>query len=410
MKLQLDEIVEHPDVDLILRTLERSLREVSLETIRDKDQLTVYGLGPSFRTMNRNDKTIVQATSQPTATALHIDATFLASALAGDIAQEDIVRSKIERAVASLKTELNCGGISSVISSVPVSEMPQADAPVSTAAAGTVAPIIAEITLPAPVDTKPDPLPTVELRPSIPARTATEASIEPQPELHPKPELRKDEPVLIAADRSVPAPPSGKEEVADKKRRSAMLLLLPVLVVLLIAAGYFVQRRAASQSLSAAKPEVQATAPSAPVAKESPAPSALAESAQPAQPAPAEMPSDIKAWVELWAAAMGTSNIESQLSFYETPLNRYFLNAGVSKEQLLKDKQSEIDNRKGPLTFKAEKVVVEKQTPTNAVVTLIKHITVQLPSSTIEEQHIKTQLKLKLVDGGWKIISERTIG
>ncbi len=122
------------------------------------------------------------------------------------------------------------------------------------------------------------------------------------------------------------------------------------------------------------------------------------------------MPRDIKAWVEAWAAAMGTSDVESQLSFYATPLDRYFLSAGVSKEQLLKDKQSEIDSRKGPITFKAEKVVVEKETPTNAVVTLIKHITVELPSSTIEEQHLKTQLKLKLVDGGWKITSERIIG
>lgn len=414
MKLQLDEIVEHPDVDLVLRTLERLLREVSLETMRDRDELTVYGLGPSFRTMNRNDKTIVQAASRPTATALHIDANFLASALVGDISQGDIVRSKIERAFTSLRTELNCDVISSDLNSSKTdSETSQADEPVPVASVDTMAPIIAEITSPAPVDVEPEPLPPVEHEPSIPARPATESSVAPQPrsEPEPKPESKSDEPVLIAARQSVSAlPPTKIGEVSDKKARSITLLLLPVLVLLLVVAGYFVQRRAALQNLLASKSEVQASVPSAEdtaAAKVPPAPPAPAVSAP---PVPAAMPRDIKAWVEAWAAAMGTSDVESQLSFYATPLDRYFLSAGVSKEQLLKDKQSEIDNRKGAFTFKAEKVVVEKETPTNAVVTLIKHITVELPSSTIEEQHLKTQLKLKLVDGGWKITSERIIG
>lgn len=126
------------------------------------------------------------------------------------------------------------------------------------------------------------------------------------------------------------------------------------------------------------------------------------------------MPTDVKAWVQAWAAAMRTRDVQYQLSFYATPLDRYFLTPKVSREQLLKDKQADINNRKGLWTLKAENVVVDKETATRAVIMLVKHIIVELPSSTtsstIQEQRIKTQLKLKMVDGGWKITSERIIG
>ncbi|MEO6816922.1 MAG: hypothetical protein ABI177_09485, partial [Edaphobacter sp.] len=68
------------------------------------------------------------------------------------------------------------------------------------------------------------------------------------------------------------------------------------------------------------------------------------------------------------------------------------------------------DDRKGLWTLKAEDLVVQRQTPKTAVVYLTKHIIVELPSSTIREERIKAQLKLKMVDGEWKITSERTIG
>ena len=122
------------------------------------------------------------------------------------------------------------------------------------------------------------------------------------------------------------------------------------------------------------------------------------------------MPTDIKAWVQAWAAAISTRDVQAQLAFYATPLDRYFLTPNVSREQLLKNKQAEIDDRKGLWTFKAEDLVVERQTPKTAVVYLNKHIIVKLPSSTIQEERIKAQLKLKMVDGEWKITSERTVG
>ena len=423
MKLLLDETVEHPDADHVLRTLEHFLREVSLETVRTEDQLIVYGLGPSFRTMNPKDTTIVRATSQPSATTLHAEANFLASALAGNAAQDEIVRSKIERAFESLKTELSNGsGTRLMVARTLAPAEPAGPSPIveaEPAMAEASAPVTMEETSSAPIERAPDAVPMASIESQPEAETQPEAKPEPEPETkielrsEPKPAPKIDEPVLSAPRRS--APVIAVEAVPVRKRRSAILLVLPLLLILLAAAVYLLQHPRSFESLFAAKAERHAAsaavenkvvAPTPPAPAVTQAPPAPA----PAQPAPAAMPTDVKKWVQAWAAAMSTRDVQAQLAFYATPLDRYFLTPNVSREQLLKDKQAEIDDRKGVWTFKAEDVVVERPTPTRAVVYLNKHILVELPSSTTREERIKAQLKLKMVDGEWKITSERTVG
>lgn len=427
MKLQFDQIVEHSDADLILRTLEQHLREVSLETVRTKDELIVYGLGPSFRTMNRNDKTIVRATSQPGATTLHTEANFLASALAGDVAQDEIVRSKIERAFESLKNELGNGGaprpiaVRATQTATPVLPSPAVEALPTIAKVGAPATIKVEENSRIPIDHTSDrpqktfieakPAPQPEAKPEPQPNLKIEAK--PEPRIEPKPTPKIDAPVLTTPRRSAPVPAAlTMEAVPIKKGRSAILLVLPLLILVLAAAFYLLQHHHASENLFAAEPEEHTASASteskALVPAPAAAPSVSAANSEP--PTPAAMPTDIKAWVQAWAAAMSSQDVQAQLSFYATPLDRYFLASDVSRESLLKDKQAEIDDRKGTWTLKAEDVIVEKQTPTKAVVYLNKHIIVQLPSSAIREERIKGQLKLKLVDGVWKITSERTIG
>jgi ketosteroid isomerase-like protein len=416
VKLLLEEIVEHPDADHVLRTLEYFLREISLETSRTEDELIVYGLGPSFRTMNPKDKTTVRATSQSSATTLHAEANFLASALAGDAAQDEIVRSKIERAFESLKTELRYGAAPRSIAAVtlppvePAEPSPVVEAVPMITGASTPAPVEIEETPPAPMDHAPDLTqpPSLEAKPEPQPELKIEQKPEskPAPRPEPKPAPQPDEPVLSAPRRSSPVSPVKPMRVAPaRKKRSAILLLLPLLLILLAAAGYLLEHRRASQSLFAAKPEENIA--STPVENKVIAP---APATAPTPPPPAATPTDVKDWVQAWAAAMRTRDVQAQLAFYATPLDRYFLTPNVGREQLMKDKQAEIDDRKGVWTFKAENVVVQKQTSTNAVVYLNKHIIAELPSSTIREERLKAQLKLKMVDGEWKIISERTIG
>ena len=409
MKLLLDVTVEHPDAGYVLRTLQYYLREVSLETVRTEEELIVYGLGPSFRTMNPKDKTIVRATSQSLVTTLHAEANFLPSALVGDVAQDDIVRSKIERAFELLKTELSYDTASRrttsrTLQTVPTPHDEAVEAVAAMAEASPLPPVEADVTSPAPIDRAPDPPPT------------SSVEVKPEPKPEPKPETqpasKRSEPAFNVPLRSTAA--SSVAEVktdasSAKRRRSAILLLLPLLVLLLAAASYL-QHRYSTPSSSPAEAASNTASVTMTNKAAAPTPAPPVAVVTPVEPAPAVMPTDIKAWVQTWAAAISTRDVQTQLGFYETPLNRYFLTPNVSREQLLKNKQAEIDGRKGVWTLRAEDVVVQKRTSTNAVVFLTKHITVELPSSTTREERIKAQLKLKMVDGEWKITSERTVG
>lgn len=256
-------------------------------------------------------------------------------------------------------------------------------------------------------DPKPEAKPEAKTEPKIESKPEPKPEPKPQPRIDPKPVPKVDEPVLTAPRQAAPVPSALMMEAAPaRKTRSAMLWVLPLLI-LLLAAAYVLLRHHGVQDFSAANAEEHVASPSVANKAETPAPRVAA--ATPTQPVPVAMPTDIKDWVQAWAAAMNTRDVQTQLAFYTTPLDRYFLAANVSKEQLIKDKQAEIDDRKGVWTFKAEDIDVQKQTATNAVVVLIKHITVEVPAAPVRQQRLKAQLKLKMVDGSWKIISERTI-
>jgi ketosteroid isomerase-like protein len=437
VRLQFNEIVEHPDADLILRTLEHCFHDVSLQVIHSEDQLTVYGLGPSFRTMNPNDKTILRATRQQAATLLHAEANFLASALMGDMPQDTVVRSKIEQALQCMKTQLQ------------LDASPRSQAP--------------------PDIHLNEPAPPIHIQPSTPAVSISEtfAPREPQvldevpfestsqritmePVSEP-PAIEPEEPVAIefgdsaadvpsvfAAPTPISSPPPEPlldpespppslfrpyppTEAAPAKRKRSIALPLTLLAVFVLScAAYLLQHRDLLGNLFAPTGSREQAAPIAdpPVTTQPSTPSIPNPVAQPSSPAAESIPpaatagpEDIKVWIEEWAAAMRTRDLEAQVSFYADPVDRYFLTPQVHRDKLLREKQSDIQSRNSIWTFNAENVVIEQHTASSAVVLLTKRITTKSPSSgSTREQRLKTQLKLKLVDGSWKITSERTIG
>jgi ketosteroid isomerase-like protein len=425
VRFQFSEIVEHPDPDLVLHILEHCFRDISLEAVRSGDQLTVYGVGPSFRTMNRNDKTVLRASHQQTATIIHAEVNFLASALMGDMPQDTVVRSKIEQAFRCMKSQLNFDVA-----------LPPADSP-SIHSSEPTRPLPSERLVPLAPDV-PDPhspKPSVLEHRSFPTATATIAT---EPLIQPS-TMEPDEPIALESETpvataaaafatvarsappipalafdsvtSAPAPPQPflpmKPNPAEH-RRSARLPLTLLAVLILVCTGYLLLRQDLVGNLFSLKNSTQHAAPDAdqPAATQSSSPSA-----QSSHPPTTAGPEDIRAWVEDWAAAMRTSDAEAQVSFYADPLNRYFLTPNVSRSELLREKKSDIESRGGLWTFKAENVQIQRQSESNAIVLLTKHITVKPPSSSsIREQRIKTQLKLKIVNGNWKIISERTLG
>jgi ketosteroid isomerase-like protein len=435
VRFQFSEIVEHPDPELVLHILEHCFREISLEAVHSGDQLTVYGVGPSFRTMNRNDKTVLRASRQQSATIVHGEANFLASALMGDMPQDTVVRSKIEQALRCMKTQLNLDiafppadppSIHSNESTRPfppeplVPLAPEATSPPSHeplvlehTSFQTATPTIAAEPLVQPPTMEPDELIALESNASVATEPPAFAVVAPSaPPAH-----------IFDSAALVPAPPQPflpMNAGPAEQKRSALLPLTLLAALILLCTGYLLRHRNPGGNLFSLKNATQhapsdADQPAVKQTNSAHLHGAVTQSsfssAQPSHPPAPAGPEDLRAWVEDWAAAMRTSDPKAQVSFYADPVNRYFLTPNVGRSELLREKQSDIENRSGLWTFKAENIEIQRQTESNAIVLLTKHITVKSPSSSsIREQRIKTQLKLKMVDGNWKIISERTLG
>lgn len=593
MKLQLSEVVEHSDADRVLSVLERYFRDESLEVIRAGDQLTVYGLGPSYRTMNHSDKTIVRAAPNHKGTVVDVDSHFLASALMGDMAQDTVVRSKVDRVFQRVREQLMAESLSASASTgsgapkpiagppefrpsealpvkealqkepqhphpseqeishqkqpvrepdtqpvgtpvddpgkepPPVGEPPpeperqpdkapmrepqrkpfvettplvpvakeismaplagyaetrssgeQARSPMMPAPPVVIAPkvvpglqtniaTVQEMKQPvssatiSPAAGMPTIVPKLQPRPvapppdtkkpvaadatppeikkpvagaTIPAVAAAAPTVAPpQPKAAPPPKSTKTAATGAAAplNWSEEATPSASPVPLPKAENSAVWIpsFLPeseaakpeqsgkraaiaaTLLVLLAIAGYVsYQHRStvenffvpgSSEHVLQAPPDASTSPPS--IA------SSVSALARTARPPVAQLPQDVKGWVKDWAAALRTRDARAQASFYADPVDRYLLNSNVDKGQLLKDKQAEIEKRQGSWTVDAENVVVASQTPSDAVVRLTKHITQEAPPGIIREWHIRTQLKLKRIDGNWKITAEQTL-
>jgi hypothetical protein len=95
VKFELTEIVAVANPDEVLRVLEQQLRFVAGDVVRTKWQVTAYGIGPSPRTVNRRDTTVIEGHAVEGTTVLQVSVTYQASALLGNAPQDDIVRSKI---------------------------------------------------------------------------------------------------------------------------------------------------------------------------------------------------------------------------------------------------------------------------------------------------------------------------
>lgn len=109
MRFELKERVDVAQTEPVLRSLEFHLRTVAQNVVRAGDQLTASGIGPSPRSVNRNDTTVVQARVESGATLLAIEVSYQASALLGGISQDDVVRSKIVGVLREVRRELGLG-------------------------------------------------------------------------------------------------------------------------------------------------------------------------------------------------------------------------------------------------------------------------------------------------------------
>lgn len=106
MKFQWVEKIPVADPEIVLRAMEDRLRAVSSEVVREGDRITLMGLGPSPRAMNRRDKTVIDVRVEDGFTTVAADIVYQASSLLGDAPQDAVVRAKLERVFEEMREEL----------------------------------------------------------------------------------------------------------------------------------------------------------------------------------------------------------------------------------------------------------------------------------------------------------------
>lgn len=118
---------------------------------------------------------------------------------------------------------------------------------------------------------------------------------------------------------------------------------------------------------------------------------------------------DPKQWLENWADTMKGTDAGAQAAYYADQVNKYFLRLNVSRAEVMAARQDEITRRKGTWTMRLDDVVVAQQTDTAARILFVKYIASD-DGSGVVEQRLPTQIKLKRIDGQWRIVSEQTLG
>ena len=369
MKLQLDEILPAQDPDLVLHTLEACLRDVSLSVERSGNELIVFGIGPSHRAKNRNDKATLHICSKQDATVIHTEASFQASALLGDQSQDNVVRSKFEIVFESMRAELRYRSSRNGPRTLMQASFTRPDESTQKLQAKIAAAVQA---------------PDLESRREVPP-----------PDLPSKrrPPLR----IIIASLFGL-----GVLLTPVLHHRYASDFATPWL------SSHATESKTASHPTEAPPPMSSNTnkIPKPVVSIPSPAqPGSLASSSTQIRQENASPQQRLQDWED----ALRSRDAAAQAAFYSTRVHPYLGNQDVNHNFILHEKQASIQRRQGLWTLKLEHVKVKRETPSTIRVDLVKHIMDQPANSSITERFVRSELHLKLVDGQWFITAERDV-
>jgi hypothetical protein len=268
---------------------------------------------------------------------------------------------------------------------------------------------------------------TFESGPSADAEHADAPEQRAQPRFYGEPELPEEEPTWQA--RTAPYRLRIEDHRMSGGKRFALWTM--ALLALLAAAGggyfywshgefYWLHRETAASPTSAAARAVGVAANPVPKldtrkaeetspAKPAPLPESTPESATSGANVSATSSADLKLWLQSWAASMRTKDANAQAAFYADTLDRYLNQRNVSREAVLRDREATIRMRKGLWTVKMADIVIERQTESEADVSLVKHFTDEQQTSEILESFVPTLLKLKRLNGQWRITSEQDL-
>jgi ketosteroid isomerase-like protein len=458
MRFEIRETVQNPDPEVVLRALEMCSRELSSDVVRHGDEITLRGVGPSPRSKNKNDTTVFRVHLENNETVVQGEVNFQASALLGDSSQEDVVRSKFVDLFEQMKAQIQLDTLrvatyaaarkSAAATAVvdrseerterlrtlePPEETISSVAPETLIEAMTAAPDLgwgaaalvdeprADVS-PAQIDEsdysdyKPRRVSGVEkiFESSDAEQTVAQERIS-QPKFEVEPDLA-EEPTWEA--RTPPYRLLLEDDRMSGWKR--FLLWVMALVVLLATAGagyyYWLRHRTAPSPVVVVAPADRVATHSAPrpVPKVVPRKAGELSSAKVAPSADATpesgaSSSDLKPWLQDWAASMRTKDANAQAAFYADTLDRYLNQRNVGREAVLRDREATNRMRKGLWTVKMEDIVIERQTGSEADVRLVKHFIDEQATSEILESFVPTRLTLKRMNGEWKITSEQDL-
>jgi ketosteroid isomerase-like protein len=489
LRIRTSEMLATPDAEKVLRVLEQSLRDISAEVVRDGQRITMRGLGPSHRTMNRNDIAVVEVECENYHTVIRADITYQASALLSGVPQDDLVRSKLDRVLDRVKAELRTESVrvetvswfadparepdfepeyiiepEYVIAQKSVVEVEHGEAEPFVEPVRAVGPIVE----PEP-DFKPEnmiepecvidqesmvevehglePGTGGEAEPLVEPVRAVEPIVAPEPVHAPEPEIvvargvsaalpvaTENGSVGAAVEKRIVVEGSSSPEkwaevpmfrtfhAGDTKAPKRWGLLATV-ACMLAAVGLFLawpylvglvhERLNPSSSVAeeGASGEISEATKLADDEVPIQAPDANTVAAQNGSTLSGNhTESDPKVWLESWADAMRGQDANAQASFYADPVERYALKSNVSNADVWLDKQNAIQGRPKDWTVKLEDVVVEPRPDESLRVRLTKHYTsAQTEGGAVSERFVHSQLKLRKIDGQWKITSEQNL-
>jgi hypothetical protein len=377
VRFQISETIYTADPQRVRRFFESCIRElateVAIEVTPSSDEVVLHGLGPSPISINRRDIAVFRIRSEAHKTIVDGDITFQASSMLGDLAQDNVVRLKLEAVFEKLRTQVNSEA------STPPESLEK-----------TIFAAPAHIATPDEIARPPV---------AFPGDIRTEIELQ-----------NPSEPLDASAFAHVPehrAFARGGSGTTRWKRSNALITASALSLLLIGAALVYLHGGKRSIFFAANTTPTATTNPGASSAtpeKRSTANNLGAVDTGNA--APVENYGDLNTWINSWAAAMRSRDTVAQLSFYSSTADRSG-GQDLSSEAMLNNLQSDIRMRKGLWVVKMENIVVERHTNTGVEIRLVKHIIEEPSPHRILESFVLTRLILERENGVWKIFSEQ---
>jgi hypothetical protein len=371
MRFHASAVIQRSEPSQVLRMLETMLRDVTIEIVSAGQRMTLAGFGPGAVSMNQNDSMVLTLEKHSDGVFIEADGTFDGSYLAEPTNQEANVRSKLERVFAAVQE---------LIDREETGPRVACDAAVNQLATGAMPVQVAMAMAPAP---------------PVPADASSD-----------------NEPLLVHAALRDDARTNRISDVAPARTWrigvfAAAVVGIAMMSVVIDRMGLRIHRRGADNSVAQGpqhvpqpvQPKLLVTAPTT-VTR----PDTFSAGSRFSDTSP-----DAITWLRHWERAMLTRNAVEESSFYADRVDLYEGQERLSNAEVKQMKRKEMAGRKGLWAVKLEGIVIKKRTKDAMEIQLIKHVMDRPALAHTSEQYVQTELRLKRVNGDWKIVSEENL-